>query len=52
MDYQRADEAGDTGAKADIAKRKQALRDVTADPAIEAARTPDELRAVWPAELS
>ena len=52
VEYQRADETGDTGAKADIAKRKQALRDVTADPAIDAAQTPEGLRAVWPAELS
>jgi len=34
-----------------IAVAKQTLRDVTADPAIEAAQTPEELRAVWPAAL-
>jgi hypothetical protein len=51
IEYQRADEKGDAAAKADIAARKQALRDVTADPAIEAAQTPDELKAVWPAVL-
>lgn len=34
-----------------IAARKQLLRDVTADPAIEAAQTPEELRAVWPPAL-
>ena len=28
--------------------KKQALRDVTADPAIEAAKTPEELIAAWP----
>ena len=28
--------------------KKRALRDVTADPAIEVATTPEELRAVWP----
>ena len=50
-DYKRADELGDTAAKADIAARKQALRDVTADTAIEAAQTPEELREVWPAAL-
>lgn len=33
---------------ANLVKQKQALRDVTTDPAIEAAQTPDELRAVWP----
>jgi hypothetical protein len=34
-----------------IAARKQALRDVTADPAIEAAQTLEQLKAVWPAIL-
>ena len=33
------------------AERKQQLRDVTADPAIDAATTPDELKAVWPEAL-
>lgn len=32
----------------DIYKKKQALRDVTKHPAIDAAKTPDELKAVWP----
>jgi hypothetical protein len=36
----------------DIATRKQALRDVTADPAIEAAQTPEALKAVWPQALA
>jgi hypothetical protein len=34
-----------------IVFQKQALRDVTSDPAIEAASTPAELIAVWPAAL-
>ena len=51
VEYQRADERGDTAAKQTVVARKQVLRDVTADPAIEAAKTPDELRAVWPAAL-
>jgi len=51
VEYQRADEAADAGRKADVVKRKQTLRDVTDDPRIEAAQTPDELKAVWPAEL-
>lgn len=51
IEYQRADEAGDNEKKKDIAKRKQALRDVTADPAIELASTPDELRAAIPAAI-
>jgi hypothetical protein len=34
-----------------IIARKQALRDITADPAIEAAQTPEELKAVIPEVL-
>lgn len=49
--YQRADEADDKSSKRAIATRKQAPRDVTSDPAIAAAQTPDELAAVWPAAL-
>ena len=49
--YQRADEAADAKAKADIAAIKQALRDATADPEIEQATTCAELKAVWPAAL-
>lgn len=52
IEYQRADERGDTGAKADVVSRKQALRDVTDDPAIDAAQTPEDLKAVWPDCLS
>lgn len=51
VEYQRADERGDAEAKTAVAKRKQALRDVTADPAIAKARTPDDLKAVWPTAL-
>lgn len=50
--YQRADERGDAEGKAEVVTRKQALRDVTADPAIAAAATPDALKAVWPQILS
>ena len=50
-EYMRADEAGNSALKRDIALQKQALRDVTKDPAIGAARTPDELKAVTPAAL-
>lgn len=47
--FQRALETGaDTSA---IVAQKQALRDVTSDPAIEAAQTPDELKQVWPSIL-
>lgn len=48
IEYQRADEAGDAEAKIRIASKKQALRDVTEDPRIESAKTPEELKAVWP----
>ena len=44
--------AGDTVAKAAVAAQKRVLRDVTADPRIDAAKTPDELRAVWPDALA
>jgi len=46
--YQRADEAGDAALKVEIAAKKQALRDVTADPRIITAQTPEELKAVIP----
>lgn len=52
IEYQRADENGDGVAKAVIAAKKQALRDVTKDPAIEEAKTPEALAAVVPAALS
>ena len=48
--YQRTLEAGFDAS--DVVARKQALRDVTADPAIDAAQTLDELKAVWPAILT
>lgn len=48
VEYMRADELGDAAKKAEIAAKKLALRDVTDDPAIEAAATPDELKSVLP----
>ena len=39
-------ETADTAAQADIAAQKQALRDVTEDARIEAASTPEELKAL------
>ena len=48
VEYYRADEAGDTTLKAQIASQKQALRDVTADPGIAATTTPEELKACIP----
>lgn len=50
-EYMRADEAGNQQEKLRIAQRKQALRDVTIDPRIDAAKTPEELKAVIPAVL-
>ncbi|EKS26737.1 hypothetical protein [Afipia felis] len=48
--FQRVLETGaDTSA---IVAQKQALRDVTADPALEAAQTLDALKAVWPEILN
>ena len=51
VQYIKADEAGDIAAKQSVAARKQALRDVTADPRIAAAATIDELKAAIPAAL-
>jgi hypothetical protein len=50
-EYQVADEASDAAAKASVAARKQELRDAPADPAIDSARTVDDLRKVWPRYL-
>lgn len=50
-EYMRADELGDIELKAEIAAKKQALRDITDDPAIESAKTPEELKAVRPPAL-
>ena len=50
VQFQRALESNaDTSA---IVAKKQALRDVTSDPAIEAAQTTDQLKAVWPSVLN
>ena len=45
-------EQGDTDAQAAIAAAKQALRNAPADPAIDAAQTPEELKLVQPAGLT
>ena len=49
--FMRAVEAGDTDTQATVAAEKQALRDATAAAAIDAATTPDELKAAWDADL-
>jgi len=46
-EYQRADEEGDQDKKRDVISRKKALRDAPADPRIDQARTPGELKIVW-----
>ena len=47
----RAVEAGDTAKQAEIATKKQALRDATKDPIILNATTPEELKAAVPDAL-
>ena len=49
--FMRAVEAGDAEKQAEIAAKKQALRDATDDPAITTAKTPEELKAAVPAAL-
>lgn len=44
--YMRADEAGNVAEKARITTEKQRLRDITKNPAIEAATTPEALVAL------
>ena len=51
IDYQKADEAADASAKATVAAKKQALRDVTANSTLDAASTEAEVRAVWDADV-
>lgn len=52
VEYQRADESDDPTAKVAVAKRKQALRDVTKHPGIEKADTPEKLAQVIPDALA
>lgn len=52
VEYQRADELNDGAQKMAIAARKQALRDVTKHPDIDAAQTPEQLKAAIPNILS
>lgn len=46
--YHKADETSDALVKTKIAAKKQQLRDVTKHPSIDAASTPDELKAAIP----
>jgi len=49
VEYQRALEANST--TSDIVDKKNLLRDVTKDPRIASASTPEELKAIWPSIL-
>lgn len=51
VEMMRALESGDTVKQAEIAAKKQALRDATADPAILNAGTPEELKAAIPSSF-
>jgi hypothetical protein len=44
-------ESGDTIKQAEISTKKQKLREATKDPALSAATTPEELKAVTPDAL-
>lgn len=46
VDFARADETGDTETKSRVGAQRQAFRDVTEDPRIEAAKTVEELKAL------
>lgn len=51
IEFMRAAEVADTAKMNSVAAKKQALRDATADPAIEAAATTEDLKRCWPADL-
>lgn len=51
IEFMRAVEGGDAAAQTRIAGEKQALRDLPASTDLTAAKTPADLRAIWPVEL-
>lgn len=51
IEMMRAIESGNSAKQAEIAAKKQALRDVTKDPVLTQAKTPDELKAAKPKAL-
>lgn len=51
VEYMRAHETGDSVKLAEVTAQKQALRDAPADLALDAAKTPEELKAIWPTAL-
>jgi len=50
-DYMKALESADTATQATVSAEKQSLRDATSDPDIDAATTPEELKAAWKTDL-
>jgi len=48
VEMMRALESGDAAKQAEIATKKQALRDATADPVVISAVTPEELKLAVP----
>lgn len=48
LEFMKAIEQGNIEMQADIRVKKQALRDVTSDPIIEAAQTSEELKSAIP----
>ncbi len=48
VEFMRAVESGNTALQAEIAGKKQKLRDITDLPAINKAKTTDDLRKAWP----
>lgn len=53
LEYMQADERGDTATKTNIARQKQVLRDIPQTFDLTTPNdTPEELKAMWPAELS
>ena len=47
----KAEDTGGVQRRATLATKRQALRDVTADSAVDAAQTPEQLKASWPIVL-
>lgn len=52
VDFMRALESGDTALQEEIKAKKQALRDATNTPDLNRARTPEQLKTVWPEVLN
>jgi len=46
VEYMRAQEQGDQTKADEIAAKKQAFRDVTSNPSIDSANTPEELKQI------